>query len=935
MLRKLLLSIIFTVTIAATSFTQSDLNAPIPIDPNVRIGKLENELTYYIRKNQVPEKKAEFRLVVNAGSILERDDQQGLAHFLEHMAFNGTKNFKKNELVSYLQSIGVQFGPDVNAYTSFDETVYQLSLPTDKDSVLDKGMLVMKDWATSMTLDPAEVEKERGVVLEELRVRRGADQRIRDRYFQKLFRDSQYANRLPIGKKEILENFKYESLVDFYEDWYRPDLMALVIVGDVNVDEIENKIKANFSEIKAKRELKKRPYFSVPDHQETLVAVETDKEAPQSTTYLFYKTQPIEVKNQTDLRKQIVKNLYSQIFNDRLNEISQSPKPPFAFGALVSTNIVRTKGVNQLVSFTSPDSAKNSINTMLTEVARVKKFGFTQSEFERQKETYLASLENRFKERNKAQSIEFVFSYIGHYLSKSQIPGIEFVHQFNKAIVPTISLNEINDLSKELFTEKNRVIVVAGTEKENIKQPTQDELLSLITETENASLTPYEDKVTNDPLVGDLATKIKIEEEKLDNKLGTTSWTLSNGIKVILKPTDFKADEILMRAISPGGLSLVNDDNTLAGRFFNGFITEAGFKNISKIELDKKMSGKMTNVNLAMLERAELVNGSTNPQNFELMLQLVYLNFSNIKFSQTEFNSFKEKLKIELQNLTLDPQIFFTNEVSKIMNQNSPRVILYPTAEQLDKMKVEDMEAIYKDRFADASDFTFVFVGSFETEKIKPVILKYLGNLPRINRKENSKDLGIRPPSGKVEETFNKGVDSKSLVEINFTGETVFNREEGRDLAMLGEFLTIKLTEILREEKSGVYGVRASGGLFRTPYDRFNLTIEFPCGPENVNSLIKATLDEIAEIQNGKIDDADLQKVIEARLVKYKADFKSNNYWANSIQQSIFNNIPILTLEETNARAKAVTKADIQRIAKKYLKDEFKKQFVLKPEVKK
>ncbi len=927
---QLLLLHLFLVAAAAA---QVNLSAPIPNDPNVRIGKLSNGLTYYIRKNAKPENKIEMRLAVNVGSTSERDDQQGLAHFLEHMAFNGTKSFKKNELVSFLQSIGVRFGADLNAYTGFDETVYILSIPTEKKELVDKGLLVLNEWASEITLDPEEIQKERGVVLEEFRLGTGAEQRMRDRYFPKIFKGSAYAERLPIGHKDVLEKFEPKLLTDFYEDWYRPDLMAIVVVGSLDVDEMEKKIKANFSNIKAKRKVKQKPALTVPDHKETLIAVETDKEASNTSAQLIFKKPPERPKIQQDLRRQLVKNFFNGMLNARLDEIRQGPNPPFVFGGAGFGGFVRNKDAYSIFSITDPKSVKSALTVFLDENNRVKQFGFTPGEFERQKSRYFVTLENNYKEREKSESSAFADRYVYHYLAGQPAPGIEFDYNFAKAVVPTLTLKEINDLAKEAITTENRVVVVTGPEKPGITYPTQDEIIALLKQAETAKLTAYVDDAVDEVLVADLPAAAKVTEEKTDDKFGITYWTLSNGVKVVLKTTDFKADQILMRAFSPGGLSIVADDKALSGTYLGQIAGESGLKKLSKPQLTKLLAGKRANASISVSDLYEYVNGTSTPKDFETMLQLTYLQFSGVNFDQAAFDSFLNKQRKFVGDMLANPQIYFNNEVNKIMSQNHPRSFGFPTLEQLDRIKLEEVKAIYADRFSDASDFTFIFVGNFDNENVKPQILKYLGNLPTKKRVEAWKDLGIRPPEGKVEKVIRKGVDQKSQVQIVFTGPAKFDVNEARSLGALGELLTIKLTEILREEKGGVYGVGAFGSLSKIPYERYNFSIGFPCGPENVESLTEAALAEIVKVQKGEIDDKDIEKVKEARRIKAREDVKRNEYWALEISRSLLQDLDLYSLDDLEKRINAITKEDLQAVAKKYVKIDERKQFVLLPEM--
>jgi zinc protease len=932
MKQKFALLLFFVVILSANLFAQVDLNAPLPADTKVRVGKLPNGLTYYIRKNAKPEKKVELRLAINAGSVLERDDQQGLAHFLEHLAFNGTKNFPKNELVSYLQSIGVSFGADLNAYTSFDETVYILPIPTDKPELLDRGFQVLEDWASAITLDQAQIDKERGVVLEELRLGKGAEQRMRDRYFPMLFYGSQYAKRLPIGQKQILENFDRQALVDFYEEWYRPDLMAVVAVGDLDVDATEAKIKSHFGKIVAKRPIKTRPTFEIPDHKESFTAIETDKEASLTFVQMIYKKPAAKVQTKADLRRETVKNFFGGMLSARLDEIRQSPNPPFIFAGMNFGDLLRSKSSFTMFGVTTPENVKQTINTMLLENRRVKEFGFTESELKRQKENYLKSLENRYNERAKTESGNWAMQYVGSFLNENASPGIEFEYEFGKAIIPTITLAEVNALAKETTSEENRVAIVTGLDKEGIKYPTKEEISAQMKDAEVAKLEPYKETVTSEPLVGELPATAKIVAEKKNEKFGVTYWTLSNGVKVVLKPTDFKADEIIMNAFSPGGLSLISNEKSLSANFAAGVVGESGLKKLSKVELNKSLAGKKVFVSVGMNEMFETVSGNSTPQDFETMLQLTYLKFNSVNFQKPVYDSFITQQKMFLPSLIANPQTFFSAEVSKFINQKNPRFFTPFDAGIFDKISFEDAKAIYAERFSDASDFTFVFIGAFENEKIKPQILKYLGNLPTLNRKETGKDLGYRPLTGKVEKVLKKGVDQKSVVEIGFSGETKFSRDENNSLGALGELLTIKLIEILREEKSGVYGVGARGAILKLPYERFYFSIGFPCGPENVDALIKAALDEVKKIQNGQIDEKDVAKVREARLIRNREAYKQNAHWSSLIYNELTNGVEMLNEQETEAKINALTKEEIQKAAQKYLKIDERQQFILMPE---
>lgn len=889
-------------------------------------------MTYYIRRNEKPERKVELRLAVNAGSNLERDDQRGLAHFVEHMAFNGTTNFAKNELISYLQSIGVSFGGDLNAYTSFDETVYILPVPTGRKELVDKGLLVLSDWAAGITFDQAEIDKERGVVLEERRLGQGAEQRMRDKYFPELFAGSRYAQRLPIGTEEVLKNFTRRTVVDFYETWYRPDLMAVVAVGDLDPVEMEAKIKRQFSGLKPKRKATERPVFPVADTKGTLIEVVTDKETPSTSVELLYKKPAAKVRTQADLRRHLIRRFYNGLMSTRLSEIQQSPSSPFIYATAGFTTLFREKDAYTLSGRTDPQGIKPTLRTLLEENRRVQQFGFTKPEFDRLKEAYLTSLESRYKERNKTESSAFAASYVNTFLTGEPAWSAEFNYEFGKAVLPTITLEEINALAKETITDDNRAVIITGSARDDAKYPTQAEILLLLKESETAKLAPYTETVSSEPLVGDLPTAAAVADEKRDDKFGITYWTLSNGVKVVFKPTDFRADQITMYGFSPGGMSLVDTEKARSGLYFDQVVGGSGVKNLSQIQLSKLLAGKRASASIGVEELFEIVRGGSTPKDFETMLQLAYLKLTDTNFDPKIFDSVIGKQRMMLPNVTANPQAYFGEQVYKIVTQNHPRAFSPFDPQNAEKARFDDIRAIYKDRFGDASDFTFIFVGNLEPEKVRPAILKYLGNLPTTNRRETWKDWGIEPPDGPLERTFKKGVDDKGLVQISYTGDAAYDKNENRSLTLLGELLTIKLIEVLREEKSGVYGVAASGRMIKVPSGRYAFNIQFASAPQSVDPLVAAVTAEIAKVQSGQIDERDLNKVKEARLVKIDENLKENSYWMAAIRNTLTQGDDLLTREEARARINGITKADLQRAAQKYLKSEQRLQFVLMPE---
>lgn len=804
----LLLIFILTTPILGQEINISgDLNNPLPVDANVRKGTLKNGMTYYIRKNTKPEKRVEMRLVVNVGSLLEDDDQQGLAHFVEHMAFNGTKNFEKNEIVSFLQTIGVEFGADLNAYTSFDETVYILPIPTDDPAIVDKGLLILEDWAHNVTFDKEEIDKERGVVIEEWRLGQGADQRMRDEYFPILFKNSRYAVRLPIGKKEIIETASYDVIKRFYTDWYRPDLMSIIAVGDIDVDEMEAKIKTRFGDIKNPKEGRERTIYSVPDHEQTFVAIENDKEAAFTMIQLFYKADILESTTLKEYRRDAIVQLYNGMLNDRLRELTQSATPPFIFASTSYSGMVRTKSSYTAFAVVGENDIEKGLHALIEENERVRQYGFTNSELERYKKVILNHYEQAFNEKDKTESGSYAREYIGNFLENEPIPGIEYENEAIKALLPGISLEEVNGLASQFITKENRVVVITGPDKEGVVQPTEEEVLAMLDAASQMKISAYEEEDLGEVLMNTIPVTGSVASTSAIDNLGITELTFANGVKAILKPTDFKNDEILMSAYSAGGSSLYSDADYYSADNASDIINQSGVADFSAINLKKLLAGQTVSVSPYISTLSEGFRGNAAPKDLETMLQLIHLYFTNPRKDSVAFQSFIMRNKMLLQNLMSNPQFYYADQSSRIMSQNHPRGGGFPSIEDLDKINFDKAFEVFEERFANAGDFTFFFVGSFTVDEITPMLTQYLGSLPVIERQESWKDLGVRPPKGVVKKVINKGTDPKSMVTINFTGVKPYDKLSNYYLSSLGEILSIKLIEILREDKSGVYGL--------------------------------------------------------------------------------------------------------------------------------
>lgn len=927
-----LFMLVFSLSIAFGQGTKTDLSTPLPVDPKVRVGKLDNGMVYYIRQNKKPEKRVELRLVNNVGSLMETDAQQGLAHFTEHMCFNGTTNFPKNELVNFLQTIGVKFGADINAYTSFDETVYMLQIPTDKPGLLEKGYQVIEDWAHNVTLDNKEIDKERGVITEEWRLGLGADDRMSKKYFPVIFKGSKYADRLPIGKIDVIKNFKYETLKEYYHDWYRPNLQAVIVVGDINLDSAEAKIKQHFGGIKNPENPKPRPDYDIPGNKEPLIAIETDKEATNNMVMLFYKHSHSIKKTLGDYKEYLMEQLYNGMLNARLSELSLKPDAPF-IGASTSYGgfLGRSSDAYTSYAMAKENQIDKSLEVILAENERVKKYGFLESEFERQKEEILSNMEKAAKEADKTESANFCQEYASHFLSQEPIPGIKNELKYTKKLIPEITLAEINALAKKWITDENMALVVTAPEKEGVKVPTKDQILAVIKNSKTKQLEPYVDNFKTEPLLAEELTGSKVTAKKENKEVGFTELTLANGIKVVLKPTDFKNDEILVSAYSPGGHSLYPDQDFLSANFSSSIIDQSGIAGFDNVQLEKKLKGKVVQISPSISELYEGFAGSSTPKDFETLLQLTYLYFKAPRKDTTAFNTFIGQMRSQLKFIKANPQFAFYDTLYKTSYPNAPRIIIAPSEEQLNKISLDKAYQIYQDRYADASDFKFFFVGNFDIDSISPMIEKYIGSLPVINRKEDWKDVSAEFAKGVNDIRFQKGTEKQGNVGILMTGSIEWNDKNRMSIALLQEIIDIKLVEVIREKMSGVYSPQAMISMDRFPKSEYNVMVMFGCDPKMANKLTKAVFGIMKDLIKNGATQVDLDKAKEAVIRERETNLKKNNYWLAKIEASYKNNEDINKMLTFEDQVKAMTIEDMKLIAQKCFTKEHYVRVVLEP----
>ncbi len=906
----------------------------LKVSTKVKVGKLPNGITYYIRKNQEPKKRAELRLVVKAGSILETDKQAGLAHFTEHMAFNGTKNFQKQALVNFLEKSGVNFGADLNAYTSFDETVYELQLPTDSPTVFKTGFQVLEDWAHNLSLDKAEIDKERGVVIEEWRLGRGAGERMRAKYFPVLLKGSRYADRLPIGNKENLDTFKYETLKQFYEDWYRPDLQAVIVVGDIDINEVEQLIKKHFAGIPNTNIKKDRPKYGVPLNKETNVMVLTDEEQQYNMVQVYYKQPEIpQAKTELEYRGSIVRELFNAMINDRLQEIAQKPTAPFLFANSSYSSFIGNLDAFSLIAIAKDGkSIEKSTKILIEENERVKQNGFTETELKRAKASIMSGMDDLYNEREKTKSADLVGELIRNFLKGEPIPGIEKEYEIYKKYLQDISLKEVDGLISKWIKPTDRAIIVMAPESEKKNVVSEQKLLSILNKKQN-NLIAYEDKIVKASILKEQPVAGSITDEREIKSLGVTVLKLSNGATVILKPTDYKNNQILISAISKGGSSLYADSIYLSAANSSAIANIGGVGNFDRISLQKELAGKQVFISPSVGQYSEGISGTASPKDLTTAFQLLYGYFTEPRKDTTMFEVYKQQLITSLTNKDKDPSSVFGDSVSYILGNYHFR------RKPLDLSRVEEINldqaySIYKERFANAGDFIFTIVGSFYVDSIRKNISQYIASLPGDNANENWKDVGIRYPQGAISKTILKGQEKKSSVRISFTGTTTYSDLEATQLDQMAQVLQIRLREILREDQGGVYGVGVRASISRQPIATYIINISFGCAPENADKLYNLVIEEVKNMKDNGGTQINVEKVIAEDTRSLETNVKENDYWLENLQEKFYyNEDPEIILQDP-VMIKKLTSARTKELANQYFNMENMIRLVLMPQKK-
>jgi len=915
----------------AQSAKTAALDQLLPVDPQITIGKLPNGLRYYMRTNKLPANRAELRLVVNAGSVLEDNDQQGLAHFCEHMAFNGTTHFAKNELVRYMESIGMKMGPSVNAYTSFDETVYMLQVPTDKPDLMEKAFLILEDWAHNFSFDPKEIDKERGVIVEEWRLGRGAGTRMQDKQFPILMKGSRYAERLPIGKKDIIEAFKHDTLKRFYRDWYRPDLMAVVAVGDFDQPTIEKLIKQHFGPLQNPRKERPRSVFEVPDQPGTLYALASDKEATNTQVSVYTK---LPVRDQTTVqsyRDKIVERLAFGMLNARLSDLTQKADPPFVMSAAGRGLFVKSKEAVMLNALVRENGVERGLDALLTETERASRFGFTATELDRQKRQALRSYERLFAEKDKHESATLAAEYIRNFTQDEDIPGIAFEYELHQRFLPEITLDEVNRVAKGWTGDKNRVVMMSGPEKEGVVLPDETKLGAVIGGVAAKKIDAYIDTAANATLLEAPPKGGTIVNTTSKEAYGITEWELSNGVKVVLKPTDYKADEIVFQGASFGGHSLASDADFNAVRMAAQVVSLGGVGKFSAIDLRKVLAGKVASASPSISETEEGLSGGGSPKDLETLFQLIYLRFTQPRADADAVAAFKAQGRAVLANQQASPAFAFQEALQTTLTQNHPRgAVMTPAL--VDQLDLDKSMTLYRDRFADASDFRFIFVGTFDLKTIRPLVEQYLGGLPSIRRSETWKDVGMRYPKGVIKKTVNKGIEPKSQAGIVFTGPFEYDPSHRVVVRALANIVQSRLRDLVREDLGGTYSIGASANYARVPVQTYTFSISWGCNPDRVDELVKAVFRDIDDIRTNGPTEKQVNDTREQLLREFETSIKQNSYLATQLYYKYLYGEDVKTFFEMPEAYKALTPAILRNAARAYLNPDNYVQVTLLPE---
>jgi zinc protease len=922
---------------SAASVASYALSQQMPVDPEVAVGTLPNGLRYYVRANGKPGRRAELRLVVKAGSVLEDDDQQGVAHFVEHMEFEGTRHFPAQSIGDYLSALGLSIGPDANAATSYDDTQYTLRVPTDVPGVLDRALLVLEDWAQGASFDESGIERERAIVLSEWRMNLGAGERTQDKIRRVQLEGSRYADRPPIGNPAIIEKAQREQLIRFYHDWYRPNLMAVIVVGDFNRDAVVAMVKAHFSSLSSPSPERARPVFDVPDHPGTRYAIVSDKETT-ATAVQISDLRPARNQGSVGGYRAILRDqLFADMMGSRLDELSQAADAPFLRAAAERGLFPapRTRDEAELQALVSNNGVVRGLDALVTELQRVARFGFTATELARSKQEMMLGSERVVTESPDRESDSRADEYTRNFLEAEALPTIWQELAFHRRLVPGITLAEVNALTTDWFPDQNRLIVVSAPQAADIALPDEAQLAAAVKATSTKRLTPYVDAAAGHALMDAPPQPGTIVNTTPRSDPGITEWTLSNGATVVVKPTALKEDQILFRAFAPGGTSLASDADFIPARTADNVVPAGGVGQFSALTLDRLLTGKAVAVTPYIDEIDEGMRGGSTPQDLETMFQLLYLRFAQPRADPTAFAAMASQARGLLANQLASPDVVFDQTLDALLSGNSPR--RQPeTPSTVDQWDLAKSLAFYKARFADASNFTFVFVGSVTPDTIRPLVERYIASLPATHAHETWRDLGIVPPSGVVEKTIEKGIAPKSEVAIVLSGPFEYDDPHRLALRTMTLLLQSRLLDTIREELGGTYSITATPGMARFPRPQYAVHIDWTCDPARTAALVQRVFDEIAFVRDKPLAEQQVGLIREGLLREYERNSQDNGYLLGQISLAYANRdaasaAAVVKMPEQIA---ALTGDALQQAAKAYLDTTHYVKVTLMPEMK-
>ncbi len=933
-MRKLSI-VLFTILLSSLSYVKAQYTTTIPLNENVKYGKLSNGMTYYVLHNEEPKKRASFYFVQNVGAILEDDSQNGLAHFLEHMSFNGLEHYPGKAMLNYMEGYGVKFGGDINAYTAQDQTVYNLSnVPvTDNDNLLDSTLLVLHDWSGSLLLEDKEIEAERGVIHEEWRTRRNVRKRLNDQSAPVIYNHSKYVDRDVIGSLDVIDHFKHDELRNYYHKWYRPDLQAVIVVGDIDVNKVEKKIKDMFSSIPLKENAALRNFYTIDNTNETGYVLATDKEAQQESINWIFRLDPDKVHDEAYYRKGIVWSMFSSMLNARYSELIRKPDCPALYMGVGNYSLTRTKDACYIYVSPKENQSKEAFKVLITEFERAKQHGFTQTELERVKSDILSNYESYYKDSAKITNNKWAEDLADNFTSAEPVPTVEWEYKFANKVIPQITLDEVNAIIAEYDNVANSALSLSGPIKEDNYYPTKKELLDIYKNVKSSELSAYEDDSNSNPLITDKLSVHKIvESTPISGVDSTTMYKLDNGAKVILMPTNLSKDKILFSSYSMGGTSLLKRDQLESAELTTSIASLSGAGDFSAIQLQKKLAGKIADVSADLSESTEAFTGSAAPKDFETLLQLLYLKFEHPRFDEESYKMIINHLNSQIVNMATDNNKAFKDTVSLMATNHNDRTLLF-NKKFIDNIDFNKAQNIYKDRFEDASDFTFIFVGNIDVKKDLPMIQKYIGSLSSINRKEKAIDHNIRPAKGTSENIFTRKMEvPKSTVYYSITNDIDYNLTTRMYIRAICSLLQKKYLDTIREEEGGSYGVSVYPSITKLPYEHATINISFDCNPDKEEKLRSIVKKEITNLIKNGPDTDDLKEIKENFIVSRENQENNNSFWLSVIQSSLINDEPISDNDAYTAIVNGINAKTITKYAKHLFKKYDTVEVVMNPE---